>query len=129
MRKKILLLFAVGVAVALAAVLAGCASSSFSGSNMLVGKTWTVTGNSNGTISRDIKLEAEDLAAFVVASTNEKGTITMEVTQNSTTKTYEINGTYGGVLDLSTFSPVNVKIYLICKDVKGLNFAATWGIG
>jgi hypothetical protein len=126
MKKRLIALLGMGIALSLVGVLVGCTFSSFAGSNILVGNDWKVSGSANGDIDREIDMSTGELAAFSVESTNTEGTITLEITQFATKLTIDISGSYSGAIDLSDFSSGKIKVNLKCENVKGMDFHASW---
>ncbi|MCL2343519.1 MAG: hypothetical protein FWC62_06450 [Firmicutes bacterium] len=128
MKKKIFA--ALCVFVVLTVLFAGCSvfvGAEFNRISVVKGTTWTITASSlNGHESRTINMSADNLAALKVDSTNSAGTMSLTITQGSTTRTVDISNQFSGNIDTSGFTAGKVSFRLDYGSAKDVKITINW---
>ena len=128
MKKRIVVF--IGVVTILAVVLAGCVTSSLSGTIMtknLSTGNWTISANTvNGHISQKVDFSSADLAALYVRNTNSSGTVSLVLTQGDISKTFDVSGSFNGSIDTSAFAPGKITIRLNLDNAKDVSVNVKW---
>ncbi|MCL2343518.1 MAG: hypothetical protein FWC62_06445 [Firmicutes bacterium] len=128
MKKKIFA--ALCVFAMLTVLLAGCHvvyGDSINCVSLLKGTTWTVTASFvDGHESRTVDMSADNLAALKVDSTNSAGTISLKLTQGSTTRTVDISNQFSGNIDTSGFTAGKVDMRVDYKSAKDIKITINW---
>jgi len=111
-------------------VMAGCVSSSLSGTMMtrsISPGRWRISANTaNGHVSQAVDFSEEDLAALYVKNTNSDGTVSLELTQGDINTTFDVSGEFDGNIDTSAFAPGKLTIRLNLDKVKGVDVSVNW---
>jgi len=120
----------IGLLAILVVVMAGCITSSLTGSMMTKNLTnghWRITANTlGGHVSQTIDASAEDLAALYVKNANSSGTVSLVLTQDDTSKTYDVSGSFDGSIDTSMFIPGKVTIRLNIIGARNIDVTVKW---
>ena len=137
---KAVITFAVCAGLSLVMVVGSAVSlASTSGENLpiLAGSLLSMENNlssswtrsfrtSNEERSRNLKLNAVEIAAFHVNSSNTDGMMFLHITQESNEILIDISGQFNAGVDLSDFHPGSIKLTLITQQAKNGNIIITW---
>ena len=128
MKKRFIALL--GIAILLIVILAGCVSSSLTGTMMtknLSSGNWMISANTaNGYVSQSIDFSAGDLAALSVKNTSSDGTVSLVLTQGDTIEVFDVSGTFNGSIDTSAFTPGKITIRMNLDSAKDVDVVVTW---
>ena len=128
MKKRIIALL--GIFTLLAVIMAGCVSSSLTGTMMtkyLTSGNWKISANTaKGYVSQSIDISSSELAALYVKNTNSDGTVSLVLIQGDINKTFDVSGTFDGSIDTSAFAAGKITIRLNLDSAKNVDVAVKW---
>ncbi|MCL2677437.1 MAG: hypothetical protein FWE85_00100 [Clostridiales bacterium] len=125
---------ALGMLLVFAVALASCVGMgmSFSGSSSGMKKNlkayvWEISATSlNGTATRTVNLNAEELANFLVNNTNSEGKVSLTIIQGDVDRTVGLSEEFDEKIDMSDFEPGRVKLRLKFENAKDVDISITW---
>jgi len=135
MKKKFALVW---VLVLLAVVLAGCTSSrtgtwSISGSHTGLQRSVNDEGLSisgrtmNGRFTTNVELNAGNLAAFHVESSNSSGKASILLTQGNVERSFDISGAFSDNLDMGAFGAGRISVRFVFESAENVDIVISWG--
>lgn len=90
-------------------------------------RQWTIKYKAaNATLTKTVKLTNEDLSAFYIIGTYEKGNVWLKLSQNNAELSLNLANSFNEKLDLSRFSAGVIKIVVTMDSVKNLKTTIGW---
>ena len=128
------LIITLGIVFVLAFALVGCGATSMSNAWSYTGlsyenkiDSWTISAETvDGSATRNIKFNSDNLAALYVESTNDVGEVFLIMTQDDIERTINLTRAYDGKIDTSVFKTGSIKLQLKFMKAENVNIVLNW---